>query len=259
MKNRIEVAQIKVVPEKGDVERNFGRLMSLLGRIAVEKPDVVVTPECFLDGYMATVKGVNRDNMSNYAVDPRNSPYVKTLSEWAAAHSAWIVLGCSRLSPEGVYNSALVFDRRGRLAGWYDKTHLQAHDKKYVQGDSIHAFRSDFGVFGVMICADRRWPEVTRSLALQGAQVIFNPTYGMHDERNLHMMQTRSYESECYIAFTHPLQSLLTGPEGRVITNEKRKTVDFAITRIDLSLANRVRKGAFSHLKDRRPEIYTQS
>ena len=47
-----------------------------------------------------------------------------------------------------------------------------------------------------------------RTLALKGARIIFNPTYGMHDR---HMMQTRSYESEVVIAFCHPAQSLVTG------------------------------------------------
>jgi hypothetical protein len=82
-------------------------------------------------------------------------------------------------------------------------------------------------------------------------------TYGMHDERNLHMMQTRSYESEVFIAFTHPLQSLLTGFKGNVVCNDTRGDARFAVNEIDLSGIDRARADASAHLRDRRPELYT--
>ena len=49
------------------------------------------------------------------------------------------------------------------------------------------------------------------------------------------MMQTRSYESEIFIAFTHPLQSLLTDPTGKIICNDARDNVIFSLTEIDVS------------------------
>ncbi|MBN1445072.1 MAG: carbon-nitrogen hydrolase family protein [Candidatus Omnitrophica bacterium] len=214
MKSSIKVVQIKILPEKGQLEDNFAKMMVSLKKLTGKDVDVVVTPEGFLDGYIATEKRINKKNIRHFAIDPLDSSYVKTISGWARKNSTWVILGCCRLTPSGVYNSALVINRRGKLEGWYDKTHCQAHDRKYIPGSRIPVFKSDFGYFGVIICADRRWPETVRSLAVQGARIIFNPTCGMHDERNLHMMQTRSYESECYIAFTHPLQSLITGPKG---------------------------------------------
>ncbi|MBI4310748.1 MAG: carbon-nitrogen hydrolase family protein, partial [Chloroflexi bacterium] len=111
--------------------------------------------------------------------------------------------------------------------------------------------------FGVMICADRRWPETVRSLALQGARVIFNPTYGMYGEQNLWLMRTRSYESEVFIAFTHPLEALLTGPEGEVVVDETREEIPFSVTEIDLTAVDQRRARESSHLKDRRTELYT--
>ena len=144
----------------------------------------------------------------------------------------------------------------GELAGCYDKTHCQTHDQKYLPGQSLPAFDSDFGPFGVLICADRRWPEAVRSLALQGARVIFNPTFGMCDDRNRRMMQTRSFESEVFIAFTHPAQSLLTGPEGEIVCNETPPADDYSITEIDLSQVDAVRARPAAHLKDRRSDLY---
>ncbi|MBI2502464.1 MAG: carbon-nitrogen hydrolase family protein [Candidatus Latescibacteria bacterium] len=257
MKNAIRVAQLKIVPAKGDLRANHERLMAVLGQVEGEAVDVVITPEGFLDGYIATEEGVTRENIHQYAVDPADSPLVAGVSQWARSHSAWFVLGCTRRVPEGVYNTALIFDRQGGLKGIYDKTHCQLHDKKYLAGQRLEVFKADFGPFGVMICADRRWPETVRSLALQGARVIFNPTYGMYGEQNLWLMRTRSYESEVFIAFTHPLEALITDPNGEVVTDETSEQTLLSVTEIDLAAVDQRRARDSSHLKDRRTELYT--
>jgi predicted amidohydrolase len=138
----------------------------------------------------------------------------------------------------------------------YDKTHIQTHDVKFLRGGSLPVFSSDFGPFGVMICADRRWPETVRTLALKGARILFNPTYGMHDERNLHMMQIRSYESEVFIAFAHPGQSLVTGPRGEVICSNRKRSERFTLCEVDLSQVEALRSAPSGHLRDRRDDLY---
>ena len=255
MADRVRIAQVKVYPTKGDLDANFAVLLDILDRIAAVRPDIVITPEGFLDGYIATEAHITRRILKRYAIDPQASPYVDVIGAWAADHHAWVIFGCARQLQRGVANSALIFDRVGRLVGAYDKTHLQSHDHKFVAGNYLPVFASDFGPFGVIICADRRWPESVRTLALKGARIIFNPTYGMHDERNLHMMQTRSYESEVIIAFTHPGQSLVTGPGGQILCNEESTNADFAVCDVDLSKVEEQRTGE-SHLRDRRADLY---
>lgn len=254
---RIRIAQIRCVPEKGKLRENHETLLSVLSEITPHGVDVVVTPECFLDGYVATEDRVDADSLRAYAVPTADHPYVQSVAAWARGGSSWVILGCSRLdSARNVRNSALVLDRHGVTVGWYDKTHCQTHDMKYAPGDALPAFESDFGPFGVMICADRRWPETVRTLALRGARVILNPTYGMHGEKNLRMMQTRSYESEVFIAFTHPRQSLITGPTGDIVCNDTDEACRFAVTEIDLDVVDEVRAGRSAHLRDRRPDLY---
>ena len=255
---KICLAQIKTVPVKGDLEANHRKLMALLGGIDVCKVDVVITPECFLDGYVCTEEHVNSGNVADYAVDIHNSAYVCEVSDWAARSKTWVIFGCMRMESGKIYNTALIIDRTGEIAGNYDKVHCQRHDKKYVAGNSLPVFDSDFGVFGVMICADRRWPEMVRTLALKGAQIIFNPTFGMHNEKNLRMMQTRSFESEVIIAFTHPEQSLVTDANGDIVCNVERKEENVVVTEIDLSEVDKVRSTRCGHLRDRRPNIYTK-
>lgn len=253
---QIRIAQIKTQPAKGDLDANHSVLMTLLREIGGEKADVVVTPECFLDGYVATEPSVTPADLRRYAIDPSGSQYTRAVAGWARENKTWVIFACSRLIESGVCNSALVYDRTARLVGWYDKTHCQTHDGKFVPGKALSVFESDFGPFGVVICADRRWPETIRSLALQGARIVFNPTYGMHNDLNLAMMRTRSYESEVFIAFTHPQQALITDPYGEVAHNETSDAVRWTVCTVDLSAADRARSTPSAHLRDRRPELY---
>jgi predicted amidohydrolase len=253
----LRIAQIRAVPDRGQLRANHERLMAILDDVAPHQPDVVITPEGYLDGYVAKDPAVTEESIADYAILPLTSPYAQEVSTWAATHRAWFIWGCARGAPEGVYNSAVIFDRRGRISGIYDKTHLQRHDLKYVPGNSLPVFDSDFGPFGVMICADRRWPETVRTLVLKGARVIFNPTYGFHNDKNLRMMQTRSFESEVFIAFTHPAQSLVTGPTGDIVLDESSDGASFSIVEIDLATVDAVRGNTVkSHLSHRRPDLY---
>jgi len=252
--SKIRVAQIKVYPDKGKMKVNHRRLNNILKDIEKnEDIDVVVTPEGFLDGYVSTDKSVTKEDMVRYAIDPLISDYARTVSMWAMQNKAWVVFGCTRKAADGVFNTALIYNRKGSLVGMYDKLHLQTHDYKYTPGKHLHVYESDFGPFGVMICADRRWPETARTLTLQGARVIFNPTYGMHGDLNLCMMRTRSYENGIYIVFTHPGQSLITNPRGAVVCNNEDKSKTYTITDIDLSKAPANKGG---HIVDRRPDVY---
>jgi predicted amidohydrolase len=254
VKAKIRVAQIKVYPQKGQMAANHRKLLGVLGDIEkAGKADVVVTPEGFLDGYVSTESSVTKADMVNYAIDPATSEYALEAAAWARRNEAWLIYGCTRKEKDQVFNTALIYDRSGSLAGMYDKLHLQKHDLKYAPGRHLNVYPSDFGSFGVMICADRRWPETARALTLRGARVIFNPTYGMRGDLNLCMMRTRSYENGIFIAFTHPGQALITGPEGQIVRNEENAATTYVITEIDLSKAPANKGG---HIADRRPDIY---
>lgn len=253
-RSRIRVAQVRVYPEKGNLPANHEKLIEILAEIEQKETiDVLVTPEGFLDGYVVTEKSVTKEDMPGYAINPDTSEYTRPASEWAKRNNAWVIYGCARKADGGVYNTALIYNREGVLVGMYDKTHIQTHDHKYLPGKHLDVYESDFGVFGVMICADRRWPETSRTLTLKGARVIFNPTYGMHGEMNLCMMRTRSYENGIFIVFTHPGQSLITGPNGAVVCNDRDEKSKYCITEIDLSKAPANTGG---HIVDRRPDLY---
>jgi predicted amidohydrolase len=107
-----------------------------------------------------------------------------------------------------------------------------------------------------MICADRRWPETARTLRLQGARLILNPTYGFFNDLNVAMMRTRSYENQCFIAFTHPQQSLVTDPRGAVVARQDAQEAEAREPHVLLCDIDMSQAKDDNHLQDRRPEIY---
>jgi predicted amidohydrolase len=248
---KIRVGQIKIEPVKGALDANHSTLMGLLDEMKGDRLDVVITPECFLDGYVASDPAISAADLQRFAIDARTSPYTQEVAQWAGTNGVWVVYGCSRLAVGGVLNSAVVYDREGRIAMIYDKLHLTDEDVKFAPGQELTACESDFGKFGVMICADRRWPETARTLALQGARIVFNPTYGFRGDLNTCIVRTRSYENEMFIVFTHPDEALITDPAGAVICQETAEAVRFVSTEIEFNQAPE-----FSHLNYRRADVY---
>ena len=62
---------MRAYPKKGALRAaNHVRLMRILGDVSAHRPDVVVTPECYLDGYVSTEAEVSKGNIVEYAIDP---------------------------------------------------------------------------------------------------------------------------------------------------------------------------------------------
>ena len=88
-----------------------------------------------------------------------------------------------------------------------------------------------FGTIGQLICFDRHFPEVVRSLAVGGATIILNPSYGGYDPgrngTNTRMLQTRAYENHVYYIFSNAKQTLFISPEGALEASGEEGTVTY--------------------------------
>jgi len=247
----VRIAQMRAVPEKWSLEANFKVFLELLDEADKHQPDFFVTPEGWLDGYAAADKASTPEKLRAVAQDPESSPYLQRVPKEAQKRAMFICFGFTSLEGGKIYNAAGLWDADGKLIGVYHKTHLQNHDLQYTPGEGLPVWDTPWGPVGIMICADRRWPETARCLRLQGARLILNPTYGFRGDLNTVMMRTRAYENQCFIAFTHPKESLVTGPRGKVLTSEVGDQAAVFITEIDLAEARED-----NHIRDRRPELY---
>ena len=108
-----------------------------------------------------------------------DGPYVSSLRRLAAELEVNINTGsfAERAANGKTLNTILIIDRKGQIAGRYSKIHLSDamgfKESDYVQaGDSLGLVETDFGKLGLFVCYDMRFPELSRSLALQGADLL---------------------------------------------------------------------------------------
>lgn len=242
---------LKAMPDKWNVDRNWAVFEEQFLGHQGDGIDVFITPECFLDGYAVTENDWTASKFANVAQSVEDSDYIHRVQELARQTQTHIVFGFTELLDNLFYNCALLVGSDGQVIGKYHKTHLQNHDHRFAPGQDLPAFDLDVGRVGIVICADRRWPESIRVLRLRGAEICLMPTYGMWHLDNEWWMRTRSYENQMFVCFTHPQVALITDPKGKIAARLESNVSDVLVHKIDLL---EVTDG--NHLADRRPELY---
>jgi predicted amidohydrolase len=151
------------MPRPRDVPGNLARARDLVATSA--DSDLVVLPELFLCGYQLT-------DVEPIAVD-LDGPEVGALADAARGASTALIVGLAERYAGGVANTAVCIDSAGEIGGVYRKTHLFGAEREaYVAGDSLAPIGLEGRALGVMICFDMEFPEVARTLAAQGADLL---------------------------------------------------------------------------------------
>jgi len=249
--DKVRVGLFTAMPVKWELETNWRVFEQTLERHAGEKPDIVVTPECWLDGYAAAAKDWTPEKFDQISQDEKTSPYIAKVRALAEKHRLSILFGFTEKKDGKYYNSALMIDKNGRTVGRYYKTHLQAHDLRFAPGEDLPVFDTAWGKAGVLICADRRWPETARVLRLKGARLTLIPSYGMWHIDNEWWMRTRAYENENFLAFAHPNVAFVADPKGQIVAKLQTNRPAMLVVDVDLSQVTENK-----HMKDRRPVLY---
>jgi len=127
-----------------------------------------------------TITIVGTDCSVKDCAKPIPGPVSGQLADAARRNKIWVVAGLTERVGDVVYNTAVLLDRKGQLAGKYRKVHLPREEwKKGVRpSDTYPVFETDFGKIAIQICYDWFFPEAAAIFALQGAQIIFAPTWG---------------------------------------------------------------------------------
>jgi predicted amidohydrolase len=248
---KVRLGLFTAMPVKWDLDRNWQTFERTFLAHANEGIDVVVTPECFLDGYAVSAKDWTPEHFAQIAQDVATSPYTAHVRVLAQKYKTAILFGYTEKAGSRFYNCALMVDRNGRIVGHYHKTHLQNYDLRFSPGEDLPVFDMAWGKTGVLICADRRWPETARVLRLKGAEITLIPSYGMWHLENEWWMRTRSYENENFVAFVHPNVAFVANPQGQIVAKLQSNVPGMLVCDVDLSQVTDA-----NHIKDRRPELY---
>ncbi|MBN2410857.1 carbon-nitrogen hydrolase family protein [candidate division KSB1 bacterium] len=206
-------------------KNNLEQFAGFITRAANEKADIVCLPEGI------TMVGTDLDYVS--ASEPVPGPTTRFLGEIARKHKLYIVAGITEKQGDIVYNTAVLIDRKGELAGRYRKVSLPREeiDGGVTPGDSLPVFDTDFGRIGIMICWDVFFPEPARGLALQGAEVIFMPIWG----GNLTLARARAIENQIYlVSSTYDMKTAVFDREGEII-QEATENNPVIVVEVDLN------------------------
>jgi predicted amidohydrolase len=161
----------QVAPRIADLQANRRLSLSAIADAAAAGADVIVLPELVTSGYMFA----SAEEAASVAVSPGDPLF----EEWAAeAGGAVVVGGFAERGEDGLsYNSAAVVDRSG-LIGVYRKGHLWDREKLcFAPGaEPPRVFDTSAGRIGVLVCYDLEFPEMPRTLALAGAELLCVPT-----------------------------------------------------------------------------------
>ena len=173
MEVKLGLVQMRMVEDR---QRNLVNATRMVGTAAREGAQIVCLPELFDVPYFPQEEksGTRPERLPNDATE--------ALSEAARENEVVLVGGSLYERSRGKsYNTATVYDERGRMLGSYRKVHIPQDPGFYEQdyfapGKDYRVFETRYGRIGVLICFDQWYPEAARANRLLGADFLFYPT-----------------------------------------------------------------------------------
>jgi deaminated glutathione amidase len=207
--------------------------------------------------------------------EPLDGPFVTALAEEARSKRVYVGCGLWETAPgEPVrsYNTTVLLGPDGSLVLSYRKTHMydafgiRESDLIVPGNDAPSVVRTPFGAFGLLVCYELRFPEMTRMLALAGADVILLPAAWVRGDLKEHhwttLVAARAIENTVFVAAANQVgniscgRSLIVDPMGVAVAAGAEED-GLIVGDIDLQRIDRVREKLPS-LAHRREEIYAQ-
>lgn len=216
----VRVAGIVLKWLRADKEGNMSRAEPMIREAAAHGASIVITTECFLDGYAIADKSIPLEQYRALGEPIPGGPYCKRLAALAKELRIHLVAGMTEADGEARYNTSVLIGPDGLFLGRYRKQKLQHELARNTPGDKSPVFDTSFGRLGMLICADRTEPELVQKFKVAGAQFLICPSGGMYGPKsNDTIVRARSKENRVPIVFVHPAQFLVTGPDGKDLAN----------------------------------------
>jgi len=254
-----------------DPEQNIEKAVYMLKMAAEQKAQIACFQELFYTHWFPQEK-----DEKNFALaEEIHGTLVKTLKQKAKELHIAIVAPIFEREDKTYYNSCVVIDQNGVLLGVYRKNHLPRiplweETYYFSPGDlGFPVFHTQSAIIGIQMCWDNFFPEGSRILALKGAQIIFCPTacaFASYPKWEK-MIAANAIANGVFCFRINRVgdegeqhfygRSFCIDPNGQSMMEPSSHHDGIIMADIDLGLINEVRK-AWSFLKDRRPEIYSE-
>ena len=261
----MRVSSIQMNMAFASPDENYRRAEELIRKAVIENnPDTVVLPETWNLGFFP------RENL--FALSDKEGERTKALLSRLSKELGVNIVGGSvvRSQGEDVKNTCYVYSRSGELVASYDKTHLFSpmdEDKYFKKGDHISLFSLDGVKCGVIICYDIRFPELVRTMALKGMDVLF--VVSQWPKVRIPHLETltraRAIENQMFLVLSNSAgragktqyggSSLILSPWGEILASLEDEKENIISANLDMSVISDIRN-SINVFSDRRPEIY---
>jgi predicted amidohydrolase len=176
----LAAANVKIVHDKA---RNLRRFVELIEEAAGQDADILVLPEAGLQGYADFALPIGSKECAEQKhyyfreSEPIPGPTTERIQELARRHGMLIQIGMTERALHGnaIYNSTALVGPEGVL-GVYRKVHNQFEFPYFSPGEEMPVFRTAHGTLASIICYDLCFPELLRTYALKGADVVLMST-----------------------------------------------------------------------------------
>ncbi len=167
--------------DRGSFEKVWPSIAVRVREAAGTGAQLVVLPEGTLPAYV-----LGHERFEQAQIEPA----LAHCREIARAHSSVIVIGAARRQGERVFNTALIVDSDGSIAGTADKQFLWHFDRQWFSpGERLEPVQTSLGAIGALVCADGRIPTIAGALADKGADVLVMPTAWVTSGRDPHDLE----------------------------------------------------------------------
>lgn len=256
----IKSAVVQFDVRKGQVETNMDTVFHYLDALASKNVQLAVLPEMFACSF-------DNDQLEVHA--RQTDTIIKKLSTFAGYNKMAVTGSLPRKKGRSVYNEMFFIDTDGQVKAGYKKLHLfrlTGEHHYYTPGGKICRIDTTLGRIGLMICYDLRFPELARSLFLDGAKMILVSAQwpAPRKEQWQLLLQARAIENQLFVIGTNrtgaeddlmfPGKSLIVGPLGNILADAGADD-GTAMAEIDLKQVKTFRR-LIPCRSDRRPDVY---
>lgn len=254
----------------GAADSNIDSMAKWIDAAAAEGAKLICFPELNLSGY-------DTNDSIRKAAEPINGPSVRRISEIARQKNIFILAGFAEIDANGrIYATHAVISPQG-LVGAYRKLHLGPPEhKSFAAGDTIPLFEVAGLTFGIQLCYDAHFPELSTQMALKGADAIFIPhaSPGRTPEEKYHSwsrhLTARAYDNGVFIVagnavgengkgLTFPGVGLVIDPCGNIRDSYTGSEAHLMVADLKKEDIAHVREHPMRYfLPNRRPELYRE-
>lgn len=222
---KITIAAVNLRPQRtGSAGESVRQFLNAIESAVLQKTDVILLPEGI------TVIGTGKKYAEVAETIP--GPTTSRLSEMARKRNSYIAAGIYEREGPVIYNTAVLLDRAGNLAGKYRKVYLPREEVEQglTPGNDYPVFPTDFGTVGLMICYDVFFADPARALATKGADVILMPIWGGDQT----LGKARAIENKVFLVSSgYDYPTYVMDPDGEILSAAPRNATA-AIATIDL-------------------------